>query len=59
MKNFSLADLSELMAVRVNSSPELQNVKILLSRHDVRRVHERLSLTDLSEVMEVRVIWVS
>ena len=43
MKNFFLADSSELMAVRVISPPEPKNVWFLLSRHDVRRVHEKFS----------------
>ena len=39
MKNFILADLSELLAVRLILRPEPKNVWFLLSRHDVRRVH--------------------
>ena len=41
MKNFPLADWSELMAVRLISATWAQNVWFLLSRHDVRRVHEK------------------
>ena len=43
MKNFLLADVSELMAIRLIWPPEPKNVQFLLSRHDVRRVHEKLS----------------
>ena len=43
MKNILLADSSKLMAVRLISPPEAKNVGILLSRHDVRRVHEKFS----------------
>ena len=99
MKNFLLADSSELMAVRLilascaktrlipsfwkwctSSSwkiffwpirasywlldsfwpPERQNVWFLLSRHDVRRVHEKFLIADSSELMAVRffsVLW--
>ena len=43
MKNFSLADWSELMAVRLISASLAQNVWSLLSRYDVRRVDEIFS----------------
>ena len=43
MKNFPLADSSELMGVRPISASWAQNVWFLLSRHDVRRVHEKFS----------------
>ena len=43
MKNFLVADWSELMAVRLISASELKNVWFLLSRHDVRRVDEKFS----------------
>ena len=43
MKNSYLADSSELMAVRVISASWPKNVWFLLSRHDVRRVHEKFS----------------
>ena len=43
MKNFLLADVSELMAIRLIWPPEPKNVQFLLSRHDVRRVDEKLS----------------
>ena len=35
---------------------EPKNVWFLLSRHDVRRVHEKFFLADSSELMGVRVI---
>ena len=41
MKNFPLADSSELMRVRPISASWAQNVWFLLSRHDVRGVHEK------------------
>ena len=41
MKNFPLADSSELMGVRPISASWAQNVWFLLSRHDVRGVHEK------------------
>ena len=37
-------------------SPEPRNVWFLLSRHDVRRVHEKFSSPHSSELMAVRVI---
>ena len=43
MENSYLADSSELMAVRVISASWPKNVWFLLSRHDVRRVHEKFS----------------
>ena len=43
MKNFLIADSSELMAVRFFSVLYPKNVLFLLSRHDVRRVHEKFS----------------
>ena len=36
--------------------PEPKNVWFPLSRHDVRRVHEKCFLADTSELMGVRVI---
>ena len=59
MKNFLLTDLSELMAVTLISPPDRKNVWFLLSRHDVRRVHENLLLADSSEVLAVRLILAS
>ena len=57
MKNFPLADWSELMAVRFISAYWAKNVWFLLSRPDVRRVHEKFfSLCDSSEIMAVRLI---
>ena len=41
MKNFPLADSSELMGVRPISASWAQNVSFLLSGHDVRGVHEK------------------
>ena len=43
MKNFLLAETSELLAVRIISASWAQKRLILLSRHDVRRVHEKFS----------------
>ena len=40
MKNFFLADSSELVGVRLTSASWAQNVWFLLSRHDVRQIHE-------------------
>ena len=38
---------------------EPKNVCFLLSRHDVRRVHEKFVLADSSELMVVRLIFAS
>ena len=43
MKKFSLADSSELMAVDSFRPPEPKNDWFLLSRLDVRRVHQKFS----------------
>ena len=43
MKNFILSDSREQIAVRVISASWAQKRLILLSRHDVRRVHEEFS----------------
>ena len=43
MKNFLLADSSKLLVVRLILTSYAQNVWFLLSRHDVRRVHEKFS----------------
>ena len=40
-------------------APEPKNVCFLLSRDDVRRVHEKFLLADSSELMVVRVIFAS
>ena len=56
MKNFLLADPSELLAVRLILASWPKNVWFLLSRHDVRRVHEKFFLAHFSELMAVRVI---
>ena len=42
MKNFPLADSNEQMAVRLILALWAKNVWLLLSRHDVRRVHENI-----------------
>ena len=36
--------------------PEPKNVRLLLSRHDVRRIHEKFFVADYTELMGVRVI---
>ena len=60
MKNFFLADSSELMGVRVLSASWAQKRLIpTFSRHDLRRVHEKFFLADSSELIGVRVISVS
>ena len=41
MKNFLLADWSELIVLDSCRTPEPKNVWFQLSRHDVRRVHEK------------------
>ena len=38
-------------------SPEPKNVSFLLYRHHVRRIHEKFSLADSSELMGVRRIF--
>ena len=43
MKNFNLADSNKQMAVRLILALLAKNVWFLLSRHDVRRVHEKFS----------------
>ena len=43
MKNFLLDDSNERMGVRLISVSWAQNVWFLLSRHDVRQVHEKFS----------------
>ena len=43
MKSFHLACWKKLAAVRLISASWAQNVSFLLSRHDVRRVHEKFS----------------
>ena len=48
MKNFPLADLNKLMADSFRR-PEPKNVSFLLSRHNVRRVHEKLSSRRLEQ----------
>ena len=41
MKNFLLADFNELLAVRLISASWAKSVWFPLSRHDVRRIHEK------------------
>ena len=43
IKNFTLADSTELLLLDSFLPPEPKNVWFLLSRHDVRRVHEKYS----------------
>ena len=43
MKNIHLADSNEVMVVRLIWDSEPKNVSLLLSRHDVGRVHEKFS----------------
>ena len=43
MKNFNLADSNKQMAVRLILALWAKNVWFLLSRHDVRRIHEKFS----------------
>ena len=49
MKNFLLADSSKLTAVRLISASLAQKRLILLSRHDVRLVHEKFSSRRLEQ----------
>ena len=43
MKNFPLADSNKQMAVRLILALWAKNVWFLLSKHDVRRDHEKFS----------------
>ena len=56
IKNFFLADTSEVMAVTAISAFEPKNVWFLHSRHDVRRVHEEaeMTLTAISSLESAR-----
>ena len=56
MKNFLLADSSELMAVRLISSPEPKNVWILLPNMIYVVFMKNFILADSSELMVVRLI---
>ena len=56
MRKFFQADSSELMGVRLISASRDKNVWFLLSRHHVRRVHEKYLLADSSQLMGVRLI---
>ena len=58
-KIFFLAGSRELIAVESFRFPEPKNVWFPLSRHDVRRVHEKFFLADSSELMGVSVITAS
>ena len=42
-KKFPLVDSSELLVLDSIRAPEPKNILFLLSRHDVRRVHENIS----------------
>ena len=55
-KNFPVVDSSELLVLESFRPPEPKNVWFLLSRRDVRRVHEKFFLADSSEQMAVRLI---
>ena len=46
MKNFLLTDSGEQMPVNSFRPAEPKNVWFLLSRHDVRRVHEKFRRAD-------------
>ena len=56
MKKFFLADSSELLMLDSFRPPKPKNVWFLLSRHHVRRVHEKYLLADSSQLMRVRFI---
>ena len=56
MKKFFLADSSELLVLDSFRPPKPKNVWFLLSRHHVRRVHEKYLLADSSQLMRVRLI---
>ena len=56
MKNFPLADSSKLMLLDSFRPPEPQNVWILLSKHVVRRVHEKFSSRRFEQLMAVRLL---
>ena len=53
MKKVFLADSSELMGVRLIFASWAQKHLFLLSRHDVRSVHEKLFLADTSKLLAV------
>ena len=56
MKKFFLADSSELLVLDSFRPPKPKNVWFLISRHHVRRVHEKYLLADSSQLMRVRLI---
>ena len=57
MKNFLLVDPSEILAVRtVILASWAQKRWFLLSRHDVRQVHEKFSSRRFKQAMAVRVV---
>ena len=58
-KNFLLADSSELFAVRLILASWAKNVWFLLSRHDVRRVHEKFSSRRFERADSCRLILAS
>ena len=59
MKKFFLADSSELLVLDSFRPPKPKNVWFLISRHHVRRVHEKYLLADSSQLMRVRLILAS
>ena len=56
MKKFFLADSSELLVLDSFRPPKPKDVWFLLSRHHVRRVHEKYLLADSNQLMRVRLI---
>ena len=56
MKNFFSPIRAIIWVLKSFRPPEPENVWLLHSRHDVRRVHEKFFLADSSELMGVRVI---
>ena len=56
MKNFFAPIRAIIWVLKSFRAPEPENVWLLHSRHDVRRVHEKFFLADSSELMGVRVI---
>ena len=59
MKNFLLADSSELWLLDSFWHPEPKNKWFLLCRHDVRRVHEKFSSRLFERADAVRLILAS
>ena len=56
MKNFFAPIRAIIWVLKPFRPPEPENVWLLHSRHDVRRVQQKFFLADLSELMGVRVI---